>query len=309
MANLSGPGTSDGEDVASGTQETAGSQGQEARRSLHFPPPTFLIPPPPLSPPPSELPTPPPSPLPSPPPSPQVNILPNSTPPSSPILPCFTPPPPICLANFTLSPNSISSSLPRPIPVFPSTITPSPVTVVPAPVPLSTVTPSPVPLSPLPISPIPLSPSPIPTHAPLPLPSLLLSPPTPPPSRQTDMESLGGKTIRLWKQKQNKWKLKIKENEVENLKPNQPNQIPVKPERSWKRDPDCFSHLGPSVARKLVLLKETICEEGDCSEGLPVWDCDVCLSILLLDLKLTHDIYFDTPKCLLNSMDSIAFGV
>ena len=93
------------------------------------------------------------------------------------------------------------------------------------------------------------------------------------------------------------------------MKPNQQNNSTVKPERSWRRDPDCFSHLGPSVARKLVMLKETKCEEGEDSEGLPVWDCDVCLSILLLDLKLTHDIYFDTPKCLLNSMDSIAFGV
>jgi len=59
-----------------------------------------------------------------------------------------------------------------------------------------------------------------------------------------------------------------------------------------------FLHLNSEVARKLALLKREECREV----GGSVWDCQICLSLAILHLRLTHDIYHESPRCLLSNI-------
>ena len=59
-----------------------------------------------------------------------------------------------------------------------------------------------------------------------------------------------------------------------------------------------FSHLNSDVAKKLAFLKKEECGEV----GGMVWDCHICLSLFILHLRLTHDIYHESPRCLLSNI-------
>ena len=59
-----------------------------------------------------------------------------------------------------------------------------------------------------------------------------------------------------------------------------------------------FSHMNSDVAKKLAFLKKEECEEV----GGMVWDCQICLSLAILHLRLTHDIYHESPRCLLSDI-------
>ena len=73
----------------------------------------------------------------------------------------------------------------------------------------------------------------------------------------------------------------------------------MKPEEtSPSYDEKNFPHLNSDVARKLALLKNEECKEV----GGKVWDCQICLSLFILHLRLTHDIYHESPRCLLSNV-------
>jgi len=73
----------------------------------------------------------------------------------------------------------------------------------------------------------------------------------------------------------------------------------MKPERtSPSYDEKDFLHLNSEIARKLALLKREECKEV----GGMVWDCQICLSLAILHLRLTHDIYHESPRCLLSNL-------
>lgn len=73
----------------------------------------------------------------------------------------------------------------------------------------------------------------------------------------------------------------------------------MKPERTSRSyDGEDFLHLNSEVARKLSLLKREECKEV----GGMVWDCQICLSLAILHLRLTHDIYHESPRCLLSNI-------
>ena len=73
----------------------------------------------------------------------------------------------------------------------------------------------------------------------------------------------------------------------------------MKPERTSRSyDEEDFPHLNSDVARKLAFLKNEECKEV----GGPVWDCQICLSLFILHLRLTHDIYHESPRCLLSDV-------
>ena len=59
--------------------------------------------------------------------------------------------------------------------------------------------------------------------------------------------------------------------------------------------PKDFRHLNPDIAKKLASLKKEECLEF----GGTIWDCQICLSLFILHLRLTHDIYHESPRCLL----------
>jgi hypothetical protein len=52
----------------------------------------------------------------------------------------------------------------------------------------------------------------------------------------------------------------------------------------------CFTSLSPPLAEKLFILSSTPCHEGKF-----VWDCELCLEMLNLDLKLSFKL--DTEQC------------
>ena len=53
-----------------------------------------------------------------------------------------------------------------------------------------------------------------------------------------------------------------------------------------------FQTLSPALAEKLFILSSTPCHEGKF-----VWDCELCLEMLNLDLKLSFQL--DTEQCAL----------
>ena len=63
--------------------------------------------------------------------------------------------------------------------------------------------------------------------------------------------------------------------------------------------PKDFRHLNPDIAKKLASLKKEECLEV----GGTIWDCQICLSLLILHLRLTHDIYHESPRCLLTQIN------
>ena len=63
--------------------------------------------------------------------------------------------------------------------------------------------------------------------------------------------------------------------------------------------PKDFRHLNPDIAKKLASLKKEECLEF----GGTIWDCQICLSLLILHLRLTHDIYHESPRCLLTQIN------
>ena len=54
----------------------------------------------------------------------------------------------------------------------------------------------------------------------------------------------------------------------------------------------CFPNISPALAEKLFILSSTPCHEGKF-----VWDCELCLEMLNLDLKLSFQL--DTEQCAL----------
>ena len=76
-------------------------------------------------------------------------------------------------------------------------------------------------------------------------------------------------------------------------------EMGMQPERtSLCSDEKDFSHLNSDVAKKLAFLKKEECGEV----GGMVWDCHICLSLFILHLRLTHDIYHESPRCLLSNI-------
>ena len=63
-------------------------------------------------------------------------------------------------------------------------------------------------------------------------------------------------------------------------------------------DKNDFVRLDSDVARKLAFLRKEECNEA----GGTVWDCEICLSLFILHLRLTHDIYHESPRCLLTDV-------
>lgn len=107
-------------------------------------------------------------------------------------------------------------------------------------------------------------------------------------------DKLPEKTERPWKKKQLEWKMKV-EKEDQMLSPSQKQMADT-----------CFPHLPPALASKVLQLQRTSCQEEDraagAGEDVTVWDCEVCLLLLLLDLRLSYDLA-NIPKCLLSPLE------
>ena len=59
------------------------------------------------------------------------------------------------------------------------------------------------------------------------------------------------------------------------------------PENFDDVDAENLQNIGEKLSAKLSVLKSTVCP---CPGGMFIWDCEVCLEILRLDLILSWDL-------------------